>query len=147
MCVHACVYIITYVRYTLLIFPYSHSFCIMKLLLAFIIIYSNQPVVESVVGAEFVVGAEVVVSFWKGRGIVALGLTKVGYSISKGSDGPKHISSLRSGKLSQFNISDHSYWNSLNTPMQPSYTWLHKFRHGLRTTEVFSGLQHPQNDA
>ena len=49
----------------------------------------------------FVVDIEVMASGEVGKGIVALGLTRVGYSMSEGSGGPKHCSSLRSGKCSQ----------------------------------------------
>ena len=44
-----------------------------------------------------------------GNEIVALGLTRFGYSMSEGSSGPKHFSSLLSGKFSQVNISGHWY--------------------------------------
>ena len=57
----------------------------------------------------FVVGTEVMASGEVGKGIVALGLTRVGHSMSEGSAGPKHCSSLRSGKFSQSNISGHGY--------------------------------------
>ena len=59
--------------------------------------------VVSVVGIEVMALGEV------GKGIAALGLTRVGYSMSEGSGGPKHHSSLCSGKCSQFNTSGHWY--------------------------------------
>ena len=55
----------------------------------------------------FVVGIEVMASGEVGKGIVALGLTRVGRSMSEGSAGPKHLSSFCSGKCSQCNISGH----------------------------------------
>ena len=54
-----------------------------------------------------VVGDEVVVSGVVGKGIVTLGLTRVGYGIVEGLGGPKHRSSSLCGKFSQVNILGH----------------------------------------
>ena len=64
--------------------------------------FSAGDKVVSVAGIE--AGIEAV-----GNKIVALGLTRFGYSMSEGSSGPKHFSSLLSGKFSQVNISGHWY--------------------------------------
>ena len=73
-----------------------------------VVVSVGDEVVVSV-GDEVVVsvGDEVVVSGVVGKGIVALGLTRVGYGIVEESNGPKHTSSPLCGKFSQVNISGH----------------------------------------
>ena len=69
-----------------------------------------------VVGAS--VGVDVAsVIFTVGRGIVALALTRVGYSTSNGLGGPKHNSFL-SGKFSHVSTSTCN-WNLLSTEIHP----------------------------
>ena len=76
-------------------------------------VYVGDEVVDEVVDEVTFSAGDKVVSVAcieaVGNEIVALGLTRFGYSMSEGSSGPKHFSSLLSGKFSQVNISGHWY--------------------------------------